>query len=120
MSHLLTFRHLREIKSAQGKFDYQRKEKESNEGDLIINGKKKRAMRETWLSKERKREQWGRFDCQSTCTLSLSLSSAHTHHPAEREGAQKTSFQKKYWKKLTLALLNFFWWFLPKLVSLNI
>ena len=28
-------------------FDYQRKEKESNEGNLIIKGKKKRAMRET-------------------------------------------------------------------------
>ena len=33
--HILTFRHLREIKSVQGKFDYQRKEKESYEGDLI-------------------------------------------------------------------------------------
>ena len=44
---LLTFRHLREIKSVQGKFDYQRKVKESNEGDLIIKGKKNRAMRET-------------------------------------------------------------------------
>lgn len=53
VSHLLTFRHLREIKSVQWKFDYQRKEKD-------------------WLSKERKREHWGRFDCQSTCTLSLS------------------------------------------------
>ena len=44
--HLLTFRHLREIKSIQGKFDYQPEEKESNEGDLIIKEKKKRAMRE--------------------------------------------------------------------------
>ena len=64
MSHLLTFRHLREIKSAQGKFDYQRIEKESNEGDLIIKGKKKRAMRETGLLKARKREQWGRLNYQ--------------------------------------------------------
>ena len=36
MSHLLTIRHLREIKRVQGKFDYQRKEKESNEGDYLI------------------------------------------------------------------------------------
>ena len=34
-------------KSVQGKFDYQRKEKESNEGDLIIKGNKKRATRKT-------------------------------------------------------------------------
>ena len=47
VSHLWTFRHLREIKSVQGKFDFQRKEKQSNEGDLIIKGKKKRAIRET-------------------------------------------------------------------------
>ena len=43
----LTFRHLGEIKSVQGKFDYQRKDKESNEGDFIIKVKKTRAKRET-------------------------------------------------------------------------
>ena len=73
MLHLLTFRHLREIKSAQGKCDYQRKEKESNEGDLIVKGKKKREMREILLSKHMQY-----------------LSLIRTHHPAEREGAQKT------------------------------
>ena len=37
----LTFRHLREIKSVHGKFDCQREENDSNEGDLIIKGKKR-------------------------------------------------------------------------------
>ena len=37
MSYLLTFRHLREIKSVQGKFCYYKKEKESNEGDFDLN-----------------------------------------------------------------------------------
>ena len=87
-----------------GRLDYQRQEKESNEGDLIIKGKKKRAMREIWLSKH---------------MHSLSLSSAHTHHPAEREGAQKTSFHNKILKKLTLPFFKFFWWYLRELVILN-
>ena len=34
MSHLLTFRQLREIKSVQGRLDYLRIEKESNEKDI--------------------------------------------------------------------------------------
>ena len=59
MSHLLTYRHLREIKSVQGKYDYQKKEKESNEADLII------------------------------IAHALSLSPEHTTLQAERLGAQK-------------------------------
>ena len=89
-------------------------------------------MRETWLSKERKREQWGRLNYQrkekesnegdlivKAHALSLSLSHLHTLHPAEREGAQKTSFHKNI-EKIDFASFQFFWWFLPKLVSLNI
>ena len=66
VSHLLTFRHLREIVS---------------QGNLIIEGKKERAMREILFSKHMH-----------------SLSLTCTNHPAEREGAQKTSLFKKKFK----------------------
>ena len=62
------------------------KKKEGNEGD-VYHMQEKRAMREIWLSYERKREQWERFDYHrkekdsnegdliiKTLSLSLSLS----------------------------------------------
>ena len=130
MSHLLTFRHLREIKRAQGKFDYQRKEKESNEGVLIIKSNKKRATRETWLSKARKREQWGRLNYQrkekesnegdlivKAHALSLSLICTHTTLQKERE--LKNQFSQKILKNWHCLFYYFVWWFLLRLVRLN-
>ena len=90
VSQLLTFRNLREIKSVQERLDYNR--------------------REIGLSKERKREQWGRIDYYSTCSLSnthtrpctLYISPSHTTLKAERE--LKNSFKKL--KKIDFVCLD--------------
>ena len=103
VSHLLTFRHLKETKECsreiwlskkrkreqRGRLDYQREEKESNEGDLIIKVKKKRAMRKIWLSKH--------LD---------SLSHLHTPPCRKRESSKK-QFSQKILKKWTLHFFNF-------------
>ena len=61
-----------------GKFNYQRREKRVMRETWSSKEWKREQWEKTWLSKERKREQWGIFDYENALSLSITC----TNHPA--------------------------------------